>query len=342
MNTLSSGLVDSLASVLGCPPAYSLTPSRPPPLNLRKDARSSQPSSTPAILRVTQFLPAYGIQLFLRVHSVPHVVVNTEYRRCMNNTSGYPLLTDTVGGINYMVPSTILGGGGGGSYAKEAILSSAEEEAASPSLSSTPLGEPLAHVMKHHVPDILEDPSGDNSVALYTNLVSSTLSPLLLALSFADNGEGYECTRSLYASPPPDLPEPLFTFVSLLTWVKDNLSLWAEKVSVVRSLSFPGQLSPSALPTRCRNGVSFFAASSSLHVDVPASLRQASNAYRILSDYISSRPPNPHFFQYPTTFDPLVFEHIYLAIVNPHLVNIVRSYPLLLSYFTNMVDKVRT
>ena len=109
----------------------------------------------------------------------------------------------------------------------------------------------------------------------------------------------------------------------------------------LRSSPRSSQFSSSSVPTRCRNGVSFLSASSSIHLDVPAALIQASNAYRILSDHLSSNPSttsSPHFFNSPTFFDPLLFEHLYSAIVNPHLVKILRSQPLLLSYFTTMVE----
>eukprot|EP00520_Triparma_pacifica_P009962 CAMPEP_0118638828 /NCGR_PEP_ID=MMETSP0785-20121206/3904_1 /TAXON_ID=91992 /ORGANISM="Bolidomonas pacifica, Strain CCMP 1866" /LENGTH=414 /DNA_ID=CAMNT_0006530127 /DNA_START=94 /DNA_END=1335 /DNA_ORIENTATION=- len=339
MLSISSGIVDSLASILGSPPAYTLVPPRPPSLNLRKNPSTpppSSPSSTPP-LHLTQYVPAYGLQLFLRAFSVPHVVLNTDYRRCINSSSSYPLITDTHSGVHYVVPSTILGGGGGGSYAEEAILSCNDESSVPP---TTPLGSPLAYLIRHYAPQLLNE--SDNNILLYTNLISSTLSPLLLALSFADNGEGYDNTRSLFATPLPDLPEPLLTFVALLTRVSDNLSLWAEKVSVVRSLSFPGQYSPSPLPTRARNRLSsFFTASSTLHLDVPTSLRQATNAYRILSEHLAAKPTtpsSPYFFQTPTTLDPVLFEHLYSAMVNPHLCQILCSYPLLLVYFTNLVD----
>ena len=331
MNVFSQALSDTLASLIGSPPAYLLTPARPPSLGLRQAKSSPPSSSSPSLnnLKVTQFTPAYDLQLYLRLTSTSHVVVNTPYHR-FNNGAFPTLSTD-----NLVVPSEILGGGGGGSYAKESATT--EFDSDSVSIFSLPLSEPLLHLQRLaplHADGI--SPHSPSEEHLYCNLISVTLEPLLLALSFGDDGVGYKVTASRWSTPIPLLPFP-FSAVSALYHVTDSLKLWAEKVSVLRSL-----VPSPVVPTRRKNGVGFLAGGSTVHLDVPASLRAASQAYSTLSSKLASSDPGPYLLgSVPSVVDCVLFGHLVEALSNPHLSALLPSHPPLLLYFVRLCESTR-
>ncbi|GMH97028.1 hypothetical protein TrST_g5955 [Triparma strigata] len=341
-NVFATAAADFAASVLGSPPAYTIA-TEPPKLNVSSTAptKNLSPTDTNTTsnvlpkVKITQHSCAYALQLYLRLADVPHTVVNTPYHR-FSDGAAYPTLHTSSPSLNIMVPSPLPGGGGALSYLKE----TQPPPPTSTSPPSLPLPPPLLQLIKLkglHAADS-PPPHNFNDELVLTNLIQTNLAPLLLALEFADEDIGYRVTKSRWATQLPHLPVP-FNAISIFYHISDSLRIWAEKVSVLRSLGIGG-----VVPLRRKGGVGLLAGGSSVHLDVGETIKRAAAIYEAINEKILESSGAAYIGGYllgdsPSPVDCLLFGHVTQALANPHLAKILGNFPALLKWFVDIVQR---
>jgi len=217
------------------------------------------------------------------------------------------------------------------SYVKESLP--VDEDAPS----ALPLPPPLLHLTSvKSLHDDASSPHNFNEELVLTNLIQTNLAPLLLGLEFADEDVGYEVTRSRWATQLPPLLG-VFSAIRIFCHISDNLKIWAEKVSVLRSLGVGG-----VVPVRRRESSGFFDAGSSLHLDVGETIRRSVAIYEAINEKIveSGGVEGGYLFgDSPSPVDCLLFGHVAQALANPHLAKIFGNFPALLKWFVGMVRR---
>ena len=346
MEVFFTALNDQLASSLfNCPPAYIITPAPPPslrPPQAKQGANKSSPAAgAPPVRTITvyQHRPCYAIQMYLRATSTTHVLSNSPHSRLYGGRAAMPLLVDETATATYVVPSPITGGGGGDCYVSHnpSLATPAPPPPPAPPLPPAPpplppssTTDPLSHLTSSHTNLDAADPSIKAELLLYSTLLSSTLSANTLALTYADPA-GFKQLSNLL------LPPPAASFFSLSRFVS-SFSLWAEKVSVLRSLP------PSLTPIRRNTSLGFFSAGGAVQLDTTKALLKCRDCYDAFDEKLTSSGSTTSTRVYilntvtPTTLDCLLFQHIIDALANPHLVKILPHYTNIMRYFVTLCE----
>ena len=303
-------------------------------------------TSSRPILQIVQHEPCWAIQSYLRFCDVPYEVTNTPYHRLDGGSAAYPLLIDdrtATSDVIFYIPSPIRGGGGAYSYLKETqVPPSASAPSKKGDCDGVVVGsEILSHIRRSYKDlDAAIDPS---TTEAWLSLLETVLSPILLALTFADDGPGYTSFRQHWLSASQILP-PTTSFtpsspLSFFFGIASSLRLFAEKSTVIKSLRPPGGLGGGVIPqSPLRSRAGGYPA-----VDVPVALTRASRAYAALSSQLlrPSSSSGPYMFGglSPSLTDALLFDHVAGALANPHMSPVIQSYPLLLAHFRRIVDE---
>lgn len=342
----ANAMSDVFAVFIGAGPFNTLAQPRQPTRKPQKEAAATTSPGTsvssPPHLKLVQHEVSWTIQCYLRMVDVPYDVENTPYHRLEGGSAAYPLLIDdrtANSDVIFYIPSPIRGGGGGYSYLRETQLPSSPDATPLPKKSDCDVvgSEILSH-LRRSLKDIDSEIDSFQTEA-WLSLLDSVLSPILLALTFGDDGPGYTTFRSRWLSasqtfPTPSTPSRFPSPLSFFFGIASSLRLFAEKSSVITTLRPPGGLGGGVIPP------SPLRSRSSGHpaVDVPVALSRASRAYAALSSQLFS--PGPYMFgrASPSLTDAVLFGHVAGALMNPHLSPVVQSFPALMQHFRQIAD----
>ncbi|GMI42627.1 hypothetical protein TeGR_g9478 [Tetraparma gracilis] len=341
MDLLACYLCDVFASALGSPPHHCIPAPAAPQLTapqltgadqFSSAAAAAPPSAAAPSFTIYQYAPepAYALQLYLRALSLPCAVVNVPSPRLLSGSASYPLLVGpspdpscSCTAVASPIPGSLDAPCAAAANPHLAPPAS-PGRVAPPPYPSVPSPAPLLH-LRNTTTDLTalavsSSPPLSSALLLRSSLLHSTVSPLLLALRYADPA-GYRSLRSLRC--PPGLPGLL-----------PRLRLLAEKISALRSLP------PSVLPLSRPPPSGFLSLGWTRPLDVPLALHRLRLCYDVLdSDLRSSATPWILGTERMTSYDAEVFGHLAAALETPSACAVLGGYASILRWFVRVADR---